>query len=164
MSWEHGQRVFEELLLDADWALNAGNWMWLSASAFYYQYYRVYSPVAFGKKTDPFGNYIRKYCPELKEYPSDLIFEPWKASVAEQKRYKCELGKEYPNRIVIHEMVSDLNKGRMKRAYEVHRGERADEGEPLPKVFVKEEIPRPFIKIEPKEEPIDHDEDPANFC
>jgi len=34
-------QVFEELLLDADWALNAGNWMWLSASAFFHQYFRV---------------------------------------------------------------------------------------------------------------------------
>lgn len=162
VSWEHGQRVFEELLLDADWALNAGNWMWLSASAFYYQFYRVYSPVAFGKKTDPTGKYIRKYCPELKDYPTEFIFEPWKASAAEQKRYKCELGKDYPNRVVVHEEVLNINKGRMKRAYEVHRGERLEE--PVPKVLVKEEMPTPFIKIEPKEEPIDHDEDPDNFC
>lgn len=52
-------QVFDELLLDADWSLNAGNWMWLSASAFFHQYFRVYSPVAFGKKTDPNGDYIR---------------------------------------------------------------------------------------------------------
>ena len=51
--------MFEELLLDADWSLNAGNWMWLSASAFFYQYFRVYSPTAFGKKTDKNGDYIR---------------------------------------------------------------------------------------------------------
>ena len=57
VSWEEGQAVFEELLLDADWSLNAGNWMWLSASAFFHQYYRVYSPVAFGKKTDPLGKW-----------------------------------------------------------------------------------------------------------
>lgn len=155
MSWEHGQRVFEELLLDADWALNAGNWMWLSASAFFYQYFRVYSPVAFGKKTDRDGDYIRKYCPELKEFPSNLIYEPWKATADEQRRYKCKLGKDYPNRIVIHEDVQNLNKGRMKRAYEVHNGERDED--PLPKVFVKPELPTPFIKIEPKQEPIDED-------
>ena len=59
VSWEEGQAVFEELLLDADWSLNAGNWMWLSASAFFHQYYRVYSPVAFGKKTDPLGKWHR---------------------------------------------------------------------------------------------------------
>ncbi|XP_031630019.1 cryptochrome-2 [Contarinia nasturtii] len=153
ISWEQGQHVFEELLLDADWALNAGNWMWLSASAFFYQYFRVYSPVAFGKKTDPFGNYIRKYCPELKEYPSQFIYEPWKATVGEQRRFHCEIGKDYPKRIVIHEVAQDLNKGRMKRAYDVHNGRR-DEGEPSEKVFVKEETHKP-LKIEIKQEDSD---------
>lgn len=52
-------QVFEEYLLDADWSLNAGNWMWLSASAFFHQYFRVYSPIEFGKKTDKDGDYIR---------------------------------------------------------------------------------------------------------
>ena len=52
-------QVFEKYLLDHDWSLNAGNWMWLSASAFFHAYFRVYSPVAFGKKTDPNGDYIK---------------------------------------------------------------------------------------------------------
>ena len=47
--------MFEELLLDHDFALNVGNWLWLSASAFFHQYFRVYSPVAFGKKYDKDG-------------------------------------------------------------------------------------------------------------
>ncbi|XP_025115307.1 cryptochrome-1-like isoform X3 [Pomacea canaliculata] len=69
LSWEEGQKVFEELLLDADWYLNAGNWLWLSASAFFHQYFRVYSPVAFGKKTDKNGDYIK-----LLAYFSELHF------------------------------------------------------------------------------------------
>lgn len=52
-------KVFEKLLLDGDWALNAGNWQWLSASTFFHQFFRVYSPVAFGKKTDKNGDYIK---------------------------------------------------------------------------------------------------------
>lgn len=52
-------KVFEELLLDGDWALNAGNWQWLSASTFFHQFFRVYSPVAFGKKTDKNGDFIK---------------------------------------------------------------------------------------------------------
>ena len=36
-SWEAGARVFDEFLLDADWALNHANWQWLSASNFFYQ-------------------------------------------------------------------------------------------------------------------------------
>lgn len=120
ISWEEGQKVFEELLLDADYALNAGNWMWLSASAYFYQYFRVYSPVAFGKKTDKNGDYIRKYVPELHLYPANLIYEPWKATAQQQKQFKCVLGQSYPNRVVIHEVASKINMGRMAAAYKVH--------------------------------------------
>jgi cryptochrome len=115
--WEEGQKVFEEWLLDADWALNAGNWMWLSASAFFHQYFRVYSPVAFGKKTDPEGKYIKKYVPELKNYPSGIIYEPWKASLDNQKKYGCIIGKDYPHRIVEHEKAMQENLAKMKAAY-----------------------------------------------
>lgn len=117
ISWEEGQRVFEELLLDADWALNAGNWLWLSASAFFHQYFRVYSPVAFGKKTDPEGKFIKKYVPELGKYPSGIIYEPWKASLDVQKKLGCIIGKDYPSRIVIHEEVSKQNIQKMTDAY-----------------------------------------------
>lgn len=117
ISWEEGQRVFEELLLDADWALNAGNWLWLSASAFFHQYFRVYSPVAFGKKTDPEGKYIKKYVPELAKYPSGIIYEPWKASLDVQKKLGCIIGKDYPKRIVIHEEVHKKNIQKMTEAY-----------------------------------------------
>ena len=58
--WEEGAAVFDLYLLDADWALNNANWQWLSCSNFFYQFFRCYSPVAFGKKTDPSCAYIRK--------------------------------------------------------------------------------------------------------
>ncbi|TVY87068.1 Cryptochrome, partial [Lachnellula willkommii] len=47
VSWERGAEVFAELLLDHEEACNIGNWQWLSCTAFYAQYYRMYSPVAF---------------------------------------------------------------------------------------------------------------------
>ncbi|XP_068151284.1 cryptochrome-2 [Drosophila tropicalis] len=121
ISWEEGQRVFEQLLLDQDWALNAGNWMWLSASAFFHQYFRVYSPVAFGKKTDPQGNYIRKYCPELANYPNKQIYEPWLATLQAQREYGCVLGEDYPHRIVKHEFVHKENIKKMSEAYKINR-------------------------------------------
>lgn len=115
--WEEGQKVFEELLLDADWALNAGNWMWLSASAFFHQYFRVYSPIAFGKKTDAEGAFIKKYVPELRKFPSGIIYEPWKASLDNQKKYGCIIGKDYPQRIVDHDVAMKANLLKMKAAY-----------------------------------------------
>eukprot|EP01135_Chromosphaera_perkinsii_P003431 Nk52_evm55s242 gene=Nk52_evmTU55s242 len=117
-SWEKGKEVFEELLLDADWALNAANWMWLSASSFFYQYFRVYSPIAFGKKTDPTGKYIRKYVPKLKNFPDKYIYEPWKAPLSVQKSAGCVIGIDYPKPIVDHSVVSKENMFKMKCAYE----------------------------------------------
>ncbi|KAH8419249.1 hypothetical protein KR222_000338 [Zaprionus bogoriensis] len=129
ISWEEGQRVFEQLLLDQDWALNAGNWMWLSASAFFHQYFRVYSPVAFGKKTDKTGEYIRKYVPELAKYPAAVIYEPWKATLGAQREYGCVLGVDYPHRIVNHDIVHKENIKRMSDAYKVNREVRTGKSE-----------------------------------
>lgn len=129
ISWEEGQRVFEQLLLDQDWALNAGNWMWLSASAFFHQYFRVYSPVAFGKKTDKTGEYIRKYVPELAKYPAGIIYEPWKATLSAQREYGCVLGVDYPHRIVNHDIVHKENIKRMGEAYKVNREVRTGKAE-----------------------------------
>lgn len=116
-SWEDGARVFEYYLLDADWSLNNGNWMWLSASAFFHQYFRVYSPIAFGKKTDPDGNYIRKYVPKLKDFPTKYIYEPWTAPISVQKQAHCLIGQDYPKPIVDHSIVSKRNMERMKQYF-----------------------------------------------
>ncbi|KAI1180239.1 DNA photolyase [Nemania sp. FL0916] len=80
--WERGADVFEELLLDHEPACNAGNWQWLSCTAFFSQYYRCYSPVAFGRKWDKNGDYIRKWVPELKKLDAKYIYEPWTAGSA----------------------------------------------------------------------------------
>ncbi|XP_072740903.1 cryptochrome-2-like [Ciconia boyciana] len=116
VSWEEGLKVFEELLLDADWSLNAGNWLWLSGSAFFHRYFHVYSPIAFGKKTDRDGAYIRKYLPVLKDFPAEYIYEPWKAPRAVQERAGCLVGTHYPRPIVEHGAASKRNMGRMKAA------------------------------------------------
>ncbi|EGD83498.1 DNA photolyase [Salpingoeca rosetta] len=117
-SWEKGAQVFDRLLVDADWHLNSANWMWLSCSSFFYQYFRVYSPVAFGKKTDPSGAYIRKYLPQLKAFPDKYIYEPWKAPPGVQRSCGCIIGKDYPEPIVDHAEVSAANKARIRACYD----------------------------------------------
>ncbi len=73
LSWEEGAKVFDVWLLDADWALNNCNWMWLSASAFFHTFFRVYSPVSFGQKTDKDGAYVRHYLPVLAKMPKKYV-------------------------------------------------------------------------------------------
>ncbi|KAJ7339436.1 hypothetical protein OS493_005834 [Desmophyllum pertusum] len=123
ISWEEGLKVFEKFLLDHDWSLNAGNWMWLSASAFFHAYFRVYSPVAFGKKTDPNGEYIKKYVPVLKKYPPKYIYEPWTAPLSVQRTAGCVIGKDYPRPIVDHKEAVKTNIARMKKARADHYGD-----------------------------------------
>nr|XP_060628469.1 cryptochrome-2-like [Anolis sagrei ordinatus] len=118
ISWEEGMKVFEELLLDSDYSINAGNWMWLSASAFFHQYSRIFCPVRFGKRTDPEGHYIRKYLPVLKNFPSKYIYEPWTAPAEAQREAGCIIGKEYPFPMVNHKDVSDINLQLMKKVRE----------------------------------------------
>lgn len=86
IDWERGAEVFEEWLLDHEPACNAGNWQWLSCTAFFSQYYRCYSPISFGQKWDKEGALIRRWVPELKNLDSKYIYEPWKAPILDQKR------------------------------------------------------------------------------
>jgi cryptochrome len=84
--WERGAEVFEELLIDHETACNTGNWQWLSCTAFFSQFFRCYSPIAFPKKWDKDGEFVRKYVPELKNIPTKYIYEPWKAPIQDQKK------------------------------------------------------------------------------
>ncbi|KAJ8412098.1 hypothetical protein AAFF_G00143650 [Aldrovandia affinis] len=117
ISWEEGMKVFEEFLLDADYSVNAGNWMWLSASAFFHQYTRIFCPVRFGRRTDPDGQYLRKYLPVLKNFPSKYIYEPWTAPLEVQVEAGCIIGKDYPLPMVNHLEVSQKNIAFMRQLH-----------------------------------------------
>ncbi|KNC82545.1 hypothetical protein SARC_05172 [Sphaeroforma arctica JP610] len=118
--WEMGRDAFERHLLDADWSLNNANWMWLSASGFFHQFYRVYSPIAWPKKTDPNGDHVRHFVPVLKDMPKKYIYEPWLAPLTVQKKANCIIGKDYPYPVVDHNTVKNANLTKMKDAYGRH--------------------------------------------
>ncbi|MBN3321972.1 CRY1 protein, partial [Atractosteus spatula] len=118
VSWEEGMKVFEELLLDADWSVNAGSWMWLSCSSFFQQFFHCYCPVGFGRRTDPNGDYIRRYLPVLRGFPAKYIYDPWNAPDSVQKAAKCVIGVHYPKPMVHHAEASRLNIERMKQIYQ----------------------------------------------
>eukprot|EP00088_Acartia_fossae_P027445 TRINITY_DN2820_c0_g1_i12.p1 TRINITY_DN2820_c0_g1~~TRINITY_DN2820_c0_g1_i12.p1 ORF type:complete len:1093 (-),score=297.82 TRINITY_DN2820_c0_g1_i12:127-3405(-) len=118
ISWEEGMKVFDELLLDADWSVNAGTWLWLSCSSFFQQFFHCYCPVKFGRKADANGDFIRRYIPVLKNFPTRYIHEPWTAPEAVQKSAKCIIGVDYPKPMCNHAHVSKLNMDRMKQVYQ----------------------------------------------
>ena len=103
VDWERGADVFAEWLIDHEVACNSGNWQWLGCVAFYAQFYRCYSPIAFPKKWDKSGAFVRRYVPELKQYSDKYIYEPWKAPIKDQKTWGCLIktdrgcGQDYPS-------------------------------------------------------------------
>lgn len=125
ISWERGAEVFKEWLLDHEPACNAGNWQWLSCSAFFTQFFRCYSPVAFPQKWDKNGDFVRKYVPELKALDRKYIYEPWKASVADLKRAGVKLRSDwnddtegtYPKPMFDFNERRNICMENMKRAY-----------------------------------------------
>eukprot|EP00039_Didymoeca_costata_P010237 m.137309 g.137309 ORF g.137309 m.137309 type:complete len:564 (+) comp14750_c0_seq5:173-1864(+) len=119
--WEYGRNVFDRDLVDADWALNNGNWMWLSCSCFFYQYFRVYGPHSFAKKYDKEGNYVKHFLPVLKKMPAKYIYEPWTAPLEIQRKAGCIIGKDYPNPIVEHASASKACIEKIAHAYNAHK-------------------------------------------
>ena len=61
---------------------------------------RIYNPIKNSLDHDPKGEFIKKWVPELKNLPVDLIHKPWEINSLEQEIYKFHLGKDYPERVV----------------------------------------------------------------
>jgi deoxyribodipyrimidine photo-lyase len=81
---------------------------------------RIYNPIKNSEEHDAEGLFIKRWIPELKNIPANLIHEPHKLSLIEQQLYGCEIGKHYPFPIV------DVEETR-KKASEVMWGSRKNE-------------------------------------
>ena len=69
---------------------------------------RIYSPIKQALDHDPEGIFIRRWVPELASVPTEHVVEPHKMTAAEQDRYGCIIGTDYPAPLVDHkEAVKD---------------------------------------------------------
>ena len=131
VSWERGASVFEKWLIDHEVACNIGNWQWLSCTAFYAQFYRCYSPIAFPKKWDKEGKFVKRWIPELAKVPGKYIYEPWKTPIQDLKKAgvtlkkNAELDEKDGNLKTYPKPMFDFNERRqicidgLKQAYDV---------------------------------------------
>ena len=119
--WKHGRDVFDKKLVDADWALNNGNWLWLSGVApFSMPYFRLYNPCPDGKSSlnveTKNTDFIRYWVPELEKYPSKYIFEPHLAPLPVQESADCVIGTDYPKPMVDRKAVAKENLKKFKKS------------------------------------------------
>jgi cryptochrome len=122
-NWKHGRDVFDRKLIDSDWALNNGNWLWLAGVApFSMPYYRVYNPCPDAKSSlnveTRDASFIRHWVPELSRFPSRYIFEPHLAPIEVQRSSKCIIGKDYPEPIVDRKEARKRNISLFKKSLE----------------------------------------------
>jgi deoxyribodipyrimidine photo-lyase len=78
LDWRAGERFFYRRLVDGDPASNNGGWQWAASTGTDAQpWFRIFNPVAQGKKFDPEGDYVRRWVPELASCDEDFVHAPW---------------------------------------------------------------------------------------
>ena len=76
--WRIGEQWFMDQLLDGDPASNNGGWQWVAGTGTdAAPYFRVFNPVAQGRRFDPTGEYVRRWVPELAGVSGRDVHEPW---------------------------------------------------------------------------------------
>jgi deoxyribodipyrimidine photo-lyase len=95
--WQWGERYFMKQLVDGDLAANNGGWQWSAGTGTdAAPYFRIFNPVSQGEKCDVQGEFVRRWVPELRDFPDALIHRPWENPLFLAKS-------NYPGRIVLHE-------------------------------------------------------------
>jgi deoxyribodipyrimidine photo-lyase len=104
VDWRRGERYFAEKLNDFDLAANNGGWQWASSSGCDAQpWFRIFNPVTQSEKFDAEGKFIRRYLPQLKGLPLDVLHAPWLARPVDLAGADLVPGKNWPEPIVDHE-------------------------------------------------------------
>jgi deoxyribodipyrimidine photo-lyase len=100
IDWRWGEKYFARTLLDYDPAVNNGNWQWVASCGCDAQpYFRIFNPWNQQKKFDPKCTYIKKWIPELADFPPKAI-HAWY-----EERYRAGY-KKYPAPMIDHEKAA----------------------------------------------------------
>ena len=118
-NWKFGRDVFDRKLLDSDWALNNGNWLWLAGVApFSMPYFRLYNPCPDAKSSlnveAQTAEFIKFWVPELKDFPPKHIYEPHLAPDSVQTGSNCIIGRDYPSPILDRKESAKQNLAKFK--------------------------------------------------
>lgn len=77
LDWRLGEKYFASRLIDFDFASNNGGWQWsASTGTDAVPYFRIFNPVSQSERFDAAGDFIRRYCPELKDFDFRSIHNP----------------------------------------------------------------------------------------
>ena len=111
IDWRLGAEYFEEVLLDYDATSNWLNWAnGAGVSLCTGGRLNRFNILKQSKAYDKDGEYVRLWCPELRNVPDKLVHTPWLMTETAMNEYGVTLGRDYPTPIVdpaIHGGVVD---------------------------------------------------------
>lgn len=97
IDWRIGESYFMSKLLDGDFASNNGGWQWIASTGVNAMpYFRMFNPIMQTKKFDPYGTFIRRWVPEMKNVPNEHLNDSQKWAKLQQ----CANALKYPLPIV----------------------------------------------------------------
>ena len=85
---------------------------------------RIYNPIKQSVDQDPCGKFIKKWVPELRQLPKELVHEPWKISPIEKAGLNVGLIDSYPSPIVDYKISGKIARDRI---WSVKKTEKARE-------------------------------------
>jgi len=119
IDWRWGERWLYLHLVDADLAMNVGNWQWAAGCGADAQpYYRIFNPLLQAQKFDPQAEYIHRYVPELGQASAEQLGD------LENLHRLCP---DYPSPLV----TPDEGRKRFLQVARQFFGERAQENLPF---------------------------------
>ena len=90
IDWRRGEAWFARHLVDYDPAVNNGNWQWAASTGCDAQpWFRIFNPWLQQKRFDAECDYIKRWVPELIEFPASVIHQWHKHSVGQHAYPRC---------------------------------------------------------------------------
>ena len=103
LDWRAGAEYFEQQLIDYDVCSNWGNWNYVAGVGNDPRENRWFNVVFQSNRYDAKAEYIKTWLPQLQSLSPDLARKPWEAKQEDLQFANVELGKDYPNPIMVHE-------------------------------------------------------------
>lgn len=87
VNWQMGAEYFESLLLDYDPCSNWGNWNYVAGVGSAPREDRYFNILTQARNYDPKGDFVRLWCPELRNVPIEKIHRPDLLTAADRQTF-----------------------------------------------------------------------------